>query len=211
MVAELGRHDPAGAVMALEVVPDEGFGKVIAVTLGRVEQVDAGSCRLVEDGICFALREGPSPFAPELPGAKADNGNLQAGAAEGAVFHREVRCRKFHYWGNFCSSRNDSVGEKLALTPALSSRRGKTTLLSRVVGRNMLPAVLARRDYEGTCSGAWSGNSWKRRQRRRVPKKRSQHESKIKPPFSINLLQIITSPLPQPQSNLIAQKGACFS
>ena len=55
---------------------DEGFGDVVAVALGGVE-----------DGIHVGLDVVHAPLAADLSGADADDRDSEAGASEGAVFH----------------------------------------------------------------------------------------------------------------------------
>jgi hypothetical protein len=86
LVAELGGDDPLVAV-AGDGVADEGFARVIAVTLGGIDEVQAGVARGVEDGVDLRLGELFAPFAAELPRANADHGDVQVGLAEAAVFH----------------------------------------------------------------------------------------------------------------------------
>ncbi len=90
-VAELGGDDPAVAVVPGQVVPDEALDPVIAVALGRVDEVDAALRGLVEDGVHLGLFEGPPPLPAELPGAEADRGDLEPRPAENAVFHDAIR------------------------------------------------------------------------------------------------------------------------
>ncbi len=85
-VAELGGDDPAVAVAA-DGVADERLGRVVAVALGRVDQVHAPAAGGVEDGVDRRLVELLAPLAAVLPGADADDGDGQAGLAEAAVLH----------------------------------------------------------------------------------------------------------------------------
>ena len=79
VMAELGRHDPARTVMPRQIVADQFFRKVIrAVAFGGVNEVDAAIRRRVEDGVGLGLRKIAAPFAAELPGAGADDGDAQA-------------------------------------------------------------------------------------------------------------------------------------
>jgi hypothetical protein len=55
VVAELGGDDPTGAVATGEVIADEYFGEVVAVTFGGVDEVDAALRSGVEDGIDLGL------------------------------------------------------------------------------------------------------------------------------------------------------------
>jgi hypothetical protein len=88
-VAELGRHYPAVAVVAREVVADQPLGQMVrAVALGRVDEVDARFGGPVEDGVDLGLGEGLSPLPAELPAAEADDRNLESGAAQYPIFHR---------------------------------------------------------------------------------------------------------------------------
>lgn len=57
---------------------------MIAVAFGGVDQVDAEAAGAVEDLIDRVLRH-HAPFAAELPGAEADDGNDQVSVAESAV------------------------------------------------------------------------------------------------------------------------------
>ena len=90
-VTELGGDDPAVALVPREIVADQALGQVVAVTLGRVDEVDAGFGGPVEDGVDLGLFEGLPPFASELPSADADDGDFQAGPAQCAVFHLALR------------------------------------------------------------------------------------------------------------------------
>src|ERR1039458_8755051 len=58
VMAELGGHEPERAVMAAEVVSDQALGKVVAVALGGVDQVDAEIARLIENGVRLGLGKG---------------------------------------------------------------------------------------------------------------------------------------------------------
>ena len=90
VMAELGRHNPARAVMPRQVIADQPFGKMVrAVAFGGVHKVDAAVGRRVEDGIGVGLREIAAPFAAELPGAGADDGDAQTGFAKNTITHGE--------------------------------------------------------------------------------------------------------------------------
>ena len=88
VMAEFGRHDPARTVTARQIIADEFFGKMVrAVAFGGVNEVDAAIRRRVEDGVGLGLCKIPAPFAAELPGAGADDGDAQAGFAQNSITH----------------------------------------------------------------------------------------------------------------------------
>lgn len=68
-MAEFGGNDPTGTIVARQVVADQPFGKMVAVTLGGIDQIDAGFRGLIEDGIGFGLSVGVAPFTAKLPRA----------------------------------------------------------------------------------------------------------------------------------------------
>ena len=87
VVAKLCGHNPAGTVVAAEVVADQALGKVVPIAFGGVYEIDAKFGGLIEDGIHFGLGESATPLAPKLPGAEANHGHTQAGAAENSIVH----------------------------------------------------------------------------------------------------------------------------
>src|SRR5208283_3459150 len=87
MVAEFCGDDPAGTVVAGEVIADEFFGGVIAVAFGGVDEVDAGVGGGVEDGVGLILGKDAAPFTAQLPGAHPDDGQTQSSFAKNAVAH----------------------------------------------------------------------------------------------------------------------------
>ena len=90
VMAEFRRHDPARAVAARQIIADEFFRKMVrAVTFGGVNEVDAAIRRRVENGVHLGLREIDAPFAAELPGAGADDGDAQTGFAQNSITHGE--------------------------------------------------------------------------------------------------------------------------
>ena len=86
-VTEFGRDDPAGTVVAREVIADECLGQMRTVALGRVDQIDTLSAASSRIASTSRLREIVAPFTAELPGAGANNGYAQASAAESPIFH----------------------------------------------------------------------------------------------------------------------------
>src|ERR1039458_1073191 len=91
VMAELGGHEPERAVVAAEVIADQALGKVVAVALGGVDQVDAEIARLIENGVRLGLGKGAAPLSAILPGAEADDRDPQAGAAEISIRSEERR------------------------------------------------------------------------------------------------------------------------
>src|SRR5215208_985148 len=90
MMAELGGDDPlAPPAPAGQIVPDKSLRRVVAVALGRVDQVDAKLAGAVEHGVGLGLAKVLAPLPAELPRAQANDGNAEAGRAEPAVFHAE--------------------------------------------------------------------------------------------------------------------------
>ncbi len=87
MMAKLGRHDPARAIVPRQIVPDQPLRRVVSVTLRRINQVDAAFGGFVEDGVRVGLQVIAAPFAAELPRADADDRDAQASAAQSAVLH----------------------------------------------------------------------------------------------------------------------------
>ncbi len=49
IVAEFGGHNPLGAVAAAQVIADQPFRQMIAVTFGGVDEVDAAGHGLIQD------------------------------------------------------------------------------------------------------------------------------------------------------------------
>jgi len=98
LVPELGGQDPVRP-RALDGRTDERFGKVIAIALGRVDQIQSQFLAAGEHRFTSACWEFFSPFATELPGADADDRNAKIGFAESAVCmtnnRRETRMTKF--------------------------------------------------------------------------------------------------------------------
>src|SRR6185312_12219653 len=88
---ELSREDPARSVTACEVIADQCLGEMITVALGGVDEVDAAVRRRIEDLVGLSLAEVDSPFAAQLPGAKADDGYGKTGAAERQEAHYRSR------------------------------------------------------------------------------------------------------------------------
>src|ERR1035437_2241279 len=86
-MAELGGDDPLRAVVPAEVIADQAFGKVVAIALSGIDEVDAEFGRLIEDGVRFSLGEGAAPLAAKLPGAHADDRYPQTRAAENSIAH----------------------------------------------------------------------------------------------------------------------------
>ena len=96
MMAEFRRHDPVRTVTARQIIADEFFRKMVrAVAFGGVNEVDAAVRRRVEDGVHLGLGEIDAPFAAELPGAGADDGDAQTGFAQNPITHGRDYARKF--------------------------------------------------------------------------------------------------------------------
>src|SRR5258708_2887167 len=78
VMAEFRPDNPILAIAANRAA-NQSLGKVIAITLGGVDQIDARLAATVEQRIHLGLREVFSPFATELPGADPDDRYFQPG------------------------------------------------------------------------------------------------------------------------------------
>jgi hypothetical protein len=85
-MTELGGDEPLRAT-ALDGLADQPFGDVVAVTLRRVEQVDAQFPGPVQDVAHLGHVVVAAPLASELPGADPDDGDGPSGRAQAAVLH----------------------------------------------------------------------------------------------------------------------------
>jgi len=85
-VAELGGHEPARAVVAAEVIPDQPLGKVIAIAFRRIDEVDPRVERFVDDADRVVV-VGVADGRGEHQCAERVGADLDAGPAEGAVLH----------------------------------------------------------------------------------------------------------------------------
>jgi hypothetical protein len=70
-MAELRRHDPLLAI-AGDRAPDQRFGEMVAVALGRIDQVHAQLAGAADQRVDLALRERLAPFPAQLPRAQPD-------------------------------------------------------------------------------------------------------------------------------------------
>jgi hypothetical protein len=86
LVAELRRDHPL-VPAAGDRAADQRLGQVVAVALGRVDEVDPEVGRPGEHGGDLVLGEVLAPLAAELPGADADDRHAEVGRSEPAVFH----------------------------------------------------------------------------------------------------------------------------
>lgn len=86
-MAEFRRHEPAGSIMPGQVFAHQTFRRVVPVTLGRVNKVDALGGGLIENGIRLRLREGATPFPAQLPGAHSDHRHPQPGITKNSITH----------------------------------------------------------------------------------------------------------------------------
>ncbi len=87
-MAEFCRHDPPPPVVSCQIIAHQFFGGVIPVTFRRVNQIDAEAGGLVEDGVGLGLGVRAAPLAAELPGSKADDGDLQICFTEQSIAHK---------------------------------------------------------------------------------------------------------------------------
>ena len=82
----LGREHIAVARAVLERLPEEAFGRAIAIDVGGVDEIDA----LVERGVEAAPRGvGLDAHAISEPRAEGDVGHVQVRAAELALVHQK--------------------------------------------------------------------------------------------------------------------------
>ena len=82
-----GPDELGGEHYVLAPVAERGAEKLLgaraAVDVGGVEEVDPGVDRLIDDGLGLVLVDAHA----EVVAAEADNGDLEAGAAERFVLH----------------------------------------------------------------------------------------------------------------------------
>jgi len=86
-VAKFGGDNPVTALPGNRIAY-QGFGNMVAITLRRINKIDAQFAAAFEQGIGFRLCEIFTPAATQLPGPYADNGDIELSFAEATVLHR---------------------------------------------------------------------------------------------------------------------------
>ncbi len=81
-----GQHDPVALAVALERLADNGLAGSPAVNIGRIQKVDTGFERAVDDGKRIFFGSRPA----KVHTSQTQRADRYTGSSQGAIFHEQV-------------------------------------------------------------------------------------------------------------------------
>jgi hypothetical protein len=87
VVAEFCRHNPTRPIAPGQVFPNQPFRRMIPITLGRIDEIDAIGGGLIENGIRLILGKDAPPLPAQLPGSDPDHRHSQPSLAKNSITH----------------------------------------------------------------------------------------------------------------------------